>query len=332
MKTGSIRSIISGVVLSLAVVACGGGDDPSAPQDVGTVKGVVYAADGVTPIPQATVTLAADLTTAPNGELPSVAVAQPGAPSTKTDVNGRFTLNNVPMGEQTILAKRGIFEATFNVTVEEGKTVTAPPVEIVSTGKLAYLPGSYDSIEDIVEGELQNPMDQLAPADFANATKLAEYKMIFVNCGSSLYEITSSTTTLATIRTWISNGGILYASDWANDLVEALYPADFSGELSGEAQEVTATIVDAELKAFVGKSTVAIQYDLGSWHTPATLSSAAKVLVRGSFDGYDQTYTNKPLAVYFAKGSGDVVYTSFHNEAGVTADQKAVLRYFIYLD
>ena len=332
MQTRSIRTALSSLVLSLALVACGGDDGPSAPKNVGTVKGVVYAADGVTPIPQATVTLAAAPATAPNGELPSVAVAQPGAPSTLTDVNGRFTLNNVPMGEQTILARRGIFEATFNVTVAEGQTVTAPPVEIVSTGKLAYLPGSYDSIEDIVQGELQNPMDMLAPADFASATKLAEYKMIFVNCGSDLYEITSNTTTLNTIRTWINNGGILYASDWANDLVEALYPADFSGELSGEAQEVTASVVDAELKAFVGKSTVIIQYDLGSWHTPQTLSTAAKVLVRGSFDSYSTTYSNKPLAVYFAKGNGDVVFTSFHNEAGVTADQKAVLRYFIYLD
>jgi hypothetical protein len=38
----------------------------------------------------------------------------------------------------------------------------------------------------------------------------------------------------------------------------------------------------------------------------------------------------QPLAISITHGTGRVVYTTFHNEAGVTADQLAVLRYFIF--
>ena len=52
--------------------------------------------------------------------------------------------------------------------------------------------------------------------------------------------------------------------------------------------------------------------------------------------GYDQetftsqTFQNQPLAIAITHGQGRVVYTTFHNEAGVTQDQLAVLRYFIH--
>jgi hypothetical protein len=129
----------------------------------------------------------------------------------------------------------------------------------------------------------------------------------------------------------VNNGGILYASDWALSVVEAMYPSDVSGEIYGDVQSVTADLVDTDLASFIGKSTASIQYDLPGWKTPETLSTAAKVLVRGDFVDGTTTHNDLPLAIVLSKGNGKVVFTSFHNEAGVTDDQIDVLRFFIYL-
>ena len=54
------------------------------------------------------------------------------------------------------------------------------------------------------------------------------------------------------------------------------------------------------------------------------------MLLRGNIATDEDGTQNQPLAIAFSYGSGHVVYTTFHNEAGVTIDQLAVLRYFIY--
>ena len=56
------------------------------------------------------------------------------------------------------------------------------------------------------------------------------------------------------------------------------------------------------------------------------------MLLRGNYQSDAGAVTNRALAIAKTEGSGKVVYTSFHNEAGVTADQIAVLRYFVYIE
>jgi hypothetical protein len=316
MQNRGIRTLVSGLVLSLALAACGGSDGPSAPKGFGSVQGIVRANDGVTPIPDAVVTLASK---------------PAGGPQTTTDATGAFTLENVPAGNQQLLAKRGVFEAKFTVAVKADETVTAPPAKLVSAGKLAFVAGSYDEIEAIVRDSLKNPITELTAEQLGTSSITSQYKMIFLNCGMDDYTVTESAAILNNLKTWVNNGGILYASDWALSVVAAMYPTDVSGELYGEVQTISTNLVDPALVSFIGKSTATIAYDLPSWKTPETLSSAATVLVRGTFEYGTDVYTDKPLAIVLAKGNGKVVFTSFHNEAGVTDDQLDVLRYFIYL-
>ena len=316
MRNSRVGVWMTALALAVTLSACGGGDEPSAPKGFGSVQGVVRANDGVTPIPDAVVTLASKPV---------------GGPSATTDANGAFTLTDVPAGTQQLLAKRGIFEAKFSVAVKADETVTAPTAKLVSSGKLGFVPGAYDEIEAIVRDSLKNPMTQLTEEQLASASTTAQYKMIFLNCGLDDFSITESEATINNLKTWVSNGGILYASDWALTVVAAMYPSDVSGELYGDVQSVNATLVDPALVSFIGKNTASIQYDLPGWKTPETLSSAVTVLARGSFTDGATTYTDKPLAIVLSKGNGKVVFTSFHNEAGVTDDQLDVLRYFIYL-
>ena len=307
------------LALALVVTGC----DSSEDEATGSVSGQITAADGVTPIPGVTVTLAG----AERHRTQTLGRLAVDGPATVTDADGNFTLNDVPAGEQTLLAVRGAFQTTFTVTVEAGETTTVEaPVELVSSAQLAYVNGSYDSIEDVVT-DLGNEITQIDGSDLANPDVTGQYGVIFINCGTNT---TPTEGIVNNLRTFVQNGGVLYVSDWASTFVEALYPDDIETSRTGQAQEVTGTILEEDVRLFVdGRSEIEIAYDLGQWARVTDLGPNATVLVEGVVN--DEGNAPEPLAVLVERGEGRVVYTTFHNEAGVTEDQLAVLRYFIYL-
>ena len=63
----------------------------------------------------------------------------------------------------------------------------------------------------------------------------------------------------------------------------------------------------------------------------AYAAAGAAVLLRGSYTAGGSPRVNQPLAFIVPHGTGRLVFTTFHNEAGATPDQIAVLRHFIYL-
>lgn len=309
-----LRHFVS--VALLALLAACGDDGPTDPGEggTGTVEGIVTAADGETPIPLATVTLASG-----------------SGPSTETDTEGAYTLDDVPAGSQMLRATRGNFEVVFNVQVVANQTVTAQAAELEPIGGLAYVAGSFDHIEDLVSGELGNPIDELTADQLGSAATLDAYSMIFLNCGLD-ESPASDPETIATLLAWVRAGGVLYASDWAMAYVQALLPDDILEIDSGMEQAVVATVTDSDLEAFVGKDNVDIQYDLGGWIGLKSISTAPRVLLRGDYDTGAETVLDRPLAIVVEEGAGRIIYTTFHNEAGVTIDQLAVLRYYVYLD
>lgn len=309
------------LALSLVVTAC----DSSEDETTGSVSGQVTAADGTTPIPGVTVSLA-DAERHRTQTLGRLAV---DGSSTITDSDGQFTLADVPAGEQVLMAQRGAFQASFQVEVEAGALMTVDaPVELESATSLAYVPDAWDSIEDIVAG-LGNEITAISRSDLADPAVTSQYGVIFINCGPGTGSLPSDEA-VENLRTYVQNGGVLYASDWAGAFVETLYPDDIALTQSGEAQNVTATVVEEDLSLFVdGRSEIEIAYDVTGWVRVTELSDNATVLVNGVIN--DEENAPEPLAVLFERGEGRVVYTTFHNEAGVTEDQLAVLRYFIYL-
>lgn len=300
------------LAVSLALVASCSKEGPTGPStSTGTVTGVVTAADGVTRIGAATVSLAST-----------------GMPSTTADAQGAYALNGLPAGPQTLRARKGNFEASLSVTVTPGASVVAPSARLTATGRLAYVPGSYDSIERIVRDQLGNTVDQLSTGQLGNAATLAQYRMLFLNCGLS----TAPAATMSTLLAWVRGGGTLYASDFAMSYVQGMVPNDVPELESGPSQSVSANVTDAGLQAFLGRSSAQIVYDLPGWIGLRQVSARARVLLRGSYQADGGPVSNRPLAVVFTEGTGKIVYTSFHNEAGVTADQVAILRYFVYID
>jgi hypothetical protein len=141
--------------------------------------------------------------------------------------------------------------------------------------------------------------------------------LLFVNCG------TSDPLDAASLRRFVHAGGCLYASDLTSDLITGVFPGKFSFDGSGDPGMVAANVVDGELRQIVGDSTT-IHFDMPGWSVlegcqGETLVEAA----RGT------EYAGRPLMVEVEAGDGAIFYTSFHNRAQVSAQEKVLLQLLV---
>jgi hypothetical protein len=141
--------------------------------------------------------------------------------------------------------------------------------------------------------------------------------LLFVNCG------THDRLDQDSLQRFVYAGGCLYASDLTSSMVARTFPGKFRFGGSGRAGVVAANVVDEELRQIVGKSTK-IHFDMGSWSVlreceGETLVEAAK--------GTD--YAGRPLMVEVEFGEGAVFYTSFHNRAQLSKQEKLLLQLLV---
>lgn len=330
--------LLAGIAFIIAGCDSGGGNE-----NTGTVTGRITAADGKTAITGATVGLAASSKSkSDDGSVPLQKVRRtkttvdPNGPSTTTNENGEYTLSGVPAGKQTLAAKKGAFESTFSVDVTANETVQSDEnqSQVQPSKDLAVVLGSYDSIEEIViDLGYESYLDTLNAGQLSKSSTLENYSIVFINCGSG-GSATLPDDRVSALRDYINNGGTLYVSDLEQDYAEEIFPGTASFKNNTSTQTVAANISSNDLQKFVGKSSVDIKYDFSSWErvvstsdttsypTPETLlSGQPKELNSGT----------EPLAITYDTGPGRFVYTTFHNEAGATSDQRVVLKYYVFL-
>lgn len=278
---------------------------------VGVVRGTVITADGRTPIADATVAL------------------DGAAVMTRSGPDGSYTLKGVPAGSQVIVASRGVFTSRSRAEVRPDAVTRASDMPLRSGGKLAFVRGATDTIEEIVDRLLGNPIDEIRASDLGDATITAQYRMILLNCGLD-EALATDPAIVRNLREFVRAGGTLYASDHAAGYVHGIVP-EFMARHDGQEQVVLATLTDPRLAAFVGRTRVNIHYDLGAWATIASMPEAARVLARGTVVADSVLSRSAPLAIEIPLGAGRVIFTTFHNRAGVTEEQVSVLKHFVYL-
>lgn len=256
--------------------------------------------------------------------------------------------------------------------------LTAPKTTTTktSTSKLAVTPKGYDDMGAVLK-DLGYSATEIDEEDLTSESKLSQYDAVYINCSaatSSVFEDAGSA-----VKKYVEGGGTVYASDWANSIIEKAFPgkikfyngmgenSEWAGAESnsrvGQEGKVTANVTDSGLAAVLGKTSVEVNFDLSSWAVIDDVGSDTNVLMRGpakvfNFSGSDlsnpdswggsdntwdaqkleelqkqkssaeKTLDNKPFVVTFKQGKGQVLYTSFHNEAQVTSDTKAVLNWF----
>ena len=149
------------------------------PEPFGAVAGRVCGPDGVTWLAVASVWIepsgAARLTTTSDGD-------------------GRFRLDGVPTGPQTLHIEKGSFSATRDVEVPAGATLTIPDdtCELDLGPRIAVVRGSqYDNVEGVLqELGIQSEVVDVYQADWAeqllsNDNRIADYDILFLNCRSN---------------------------------------------------------------------------------------------------------------------------------------------------
>ena len=180
---------------------------------------------------------------------------------------------------------------------------------------------SYDDVGQIIRGIGGNfEFVTLTNAHFANVYALSQFYAIFINCGS--HNIVNTTT----LRSYVYQGGIVYASDLAGDSLLAAFPGLFSFS-TGDAQTIhNASIVLRSLAMHMGRDHLDVIFDLSGWYVVSNLTADATVYIRGNVAGHG----DRPLAFSFDFGRGRVFYTSFHNHMQATGDMLNFIEYLVF--
>ncbi|MCX8532902.1 carboxypeptidase regulatory-like domain-containing protein [Chryseobacterium luquanense] len=203
---------------------------------------------------------------------------------TTSDSNGNFTLE-APVGNHTIHIQTGNgsnFRTEISATVKDNETLSlnASQTKLNQVAKIAYIKGNYDKIEDIIQNLGYNATE-ITNADLANITTIAQYDIIFLNCGSRNYNSNQSLYPAidANLAVFVANGGSIYASDWdvaylvggTDNTTSCSLPGGFVPDTklcstnTGSSGIIPATVNSAGLSTALGFNTLNIDFDLGSW-------------------------------------------------------------------
>lgn len=244
-----------------------------------------------------------------------------------TDQDGKFAVKGLPTGSTGVRIEKGLFRSESDATPGTSVSLKVDPAQV----KLAFVPGQYDNIEVVLE-RLGFTVEALSPDELA-ITDLSTYSALFLNCGlddSYVYDAP----TVETLRGYVRGGGVLYASDWAESYVQALFPGKvgFVPENArvGQSSGQQATVLDEGLKRALGKDKAAITFDQEGWAVIDSVPTGTTVLVSGPAPTPTGTLENRPYMVQFAEGSGRVSYTSFHNEPQTTEDMDILLEQLLF--
>lgn len=106
---------------------------------------------------------------------------------TTTNSDGSFTLT-APEGTHTIYIQTGNGSNLRTEVSAEIKANTTVNLYLIQTklnqvAKIAYVKENYDKIEDIIQN-LGYTATEITNTDLANLNTLAQYDIVFLNCGS----------------------------------------------------------------------------------------------------------------------------------------------------
>ncbi|MFT3910332.1 MAG: hypothetical protein QM737_12985 [Ferruginibacter sp.] len=239
---------------------------------LGKITGKIVAANNITPISAATVFTHND------GQLYI----------THADQNGDFSLD-APAGNRHITIQSGdgsMFRTEIDVVVKENQTtaIASQPVSLTQVATLAYIPGIYDKIENILVDSLGYTATAITWHTLDTLPTIAAYDAIFINCTSSSDMPIDRTLSDQNLGDYVANGGSLYVSDWAvgylvGTATSAADPCSIHPtggfiadsllctRRTGYAGSIMNTnVISASLQAYLNQTTInEIYYNLGVW-------------------------------------------------------------------
>ncbi len=195
----------------------------------------------------------------------------------------------------------------------------------------AVTPAYYDDIESVIT-PLGFTSDTINETDLSNLTLLKNYRAVFVNCSGSI--ATNFTADAAdAVKEYVAEGGVIYASDWAFVVIAQAFPgyvSYYSTPRIAPTQIVTASVENEGMREYMGLDSFTVNFNLGGWVPIAGVNTTeVETILRGTSG--DSYVKDKPILVKFDYGLGSVIYTSFHNEAGLSSDETNALEYMVLI-
>lgn len=241
-------------------------DAGQAPEITGTITGKVVSPNNRTPIRHALVFIS----------------TPKNLYTTYTDTEGNFSLTAAE-GAQELHIQTGNgdkFRTILPVTIIANQTTALTDLARLNlVANLAYLSGSFDKIESILIDSLGYNAQSINQVSIQNIAGLVNYDAVFIDCGA--YNAFVSTNTDTALGNFVAAGGSLYLSDYSmnfltgqNALTDCQVPRYYGfipdstvcSRRTGSVSVVPqANIVSPELQYYLGKTTMSISYNLGSW-------------------------------------------------------------------
>jgi hypothetical protein len=220
------------------------------------------------------------------------------------------------------------------------------------TLRLAVTPPEYDDMGKLLATLGSGyQYTEITMDDLLDADRLAEFDVIFLTCGGvpddwlgrriggaergaagSFHAKRKIADELhKALRSFVGRGGTLYVSDWQFQLLDIAFPEfiDSAKRTKGDIQSVRAEVVDSGLIRRLG-STIELRFDKRAWYPAAFKDGAATTCLRGKFTTLEGRSLPGELLVKLPFEAGNVIFTSFHNEAQHTQTETELLRYLVF--
>ncbi|MGE3818842.1 MAG: hypothetical protein AB7I30_05360 [Isosphaeraceae bacterium] len=240
---------------------------------------------------------------------------------------------------------------------EEVVTVVEEPAQPPRPPVLGVTPPKYDDMGKLLsklgEGGRGYAFDQIPMEDFEATERLAKYDVIFWTCGvnprhwfedrvigaaerpgvntAAIREEVYSKVK-ESVRSFVSKGGTLYASDWRFLDLRLCFPELVGDDdvAEGDAQTLQAEVVEPTLINRLG-STVELKFDLNGWFPAQIDAREATVYLRGAYTTRQGRRTVRaPLLVKVPFGQGTIIFTAFHNEKINSEVETKLLEFLVF--
>lgn len=287
--------------------------------------------------------------------------------TTQAGMDGTFTLENVPAGNQELTVSLGSFSGVQIVRIfpDDVTDMTADGKKACLDGSgvpIAIVNGQYDNVGQLLNS-LEIEYDTIgssvlssgaAGAFLQDYDQMLQYQILFIECGGLWGSLSSSlggffggtsvnmNTVRTNLRNFVESGRSLYVSDQAYQFVREIFPeaANFRSNATVGIgnQTVTANVISNDMLTLLGSNTAQVHFNLNEWAVMESAPPGVVVHFEGdaqiSAGGSTTTLTGIPFLVSYTHpaNQGTVIYTSFHNseQGSMGGDMEEVLRFLIF--